>query len=454
MKSWTTAVFVPLILVKPYTRFSLLFALLCPSMIEANDQGKIALHLAAETSRNMCESAPTDVPCSQFDTSGPTFTPSNVYVVVGHGNADVGIRGVRYGIDYWGSRGEGIYPEYVGWDNCTDGLEFPYSGPNGGWPAPGSGILNTWSTCQRSGAPGFDEEGTHAIVGAFYLYAYSAVTLAVTSDQTRTPHELYIQDCEWVRTDLPDSVLGAVRFSPVGDEPGVNPCENLPNPPLPPPPPPPPPPEPSPPDIKILLHIDSGTESSSGCQTGPVSADQVVTSAESNPDGTALYYVYVLGTPDYHYSPGLRGLQFGIEYDEFMEPAQGLRVFDWITCSDLQFDDDWPASGSGNTFTWVECQESDFVVAGYFYLSAYSPSVMSIVSFPPTGKIKASSCLGDEISLEDIADEQVGWVSLGGGSLGSKVGGCNPLLEPCGDAKVPVIRTTWGQIKTKYAEGN
>ena len=92
------------------------------------------------------------------------------------------------------------------------------------------------------------------------------------------------------------------------------------------------------------------------------------------------------------------------------------------------------------------------MVAGYFYLTAYSPSLMSIVGFPHnTGVVKTADCSSAE-SLPDqtLGLDKIGWISLGGAAKGTDTDGCNPALEPFNQEPTPVLPTTWGQIKARY----
>lgn len=231
---------------------------------------------------------------------------------------------------------------------------------------------------------------------------------------------------------------------------------------VPPPPPPPPPPDwyPEPREPALVLHIGEVTTPGEACSSVPTSSSEVVTKARASSDGTARYFVYLLGAPEVpvydiesNDFPGMAGIQVGIDYDRGNPQKRGLEVLQWTRCSDLEFaGDDWPASGSGNTITWIsEFCDENLITAGYFYVSAYSPSAMVLSPFPPTGLVKTATCAAAESNVQTpLALSRVGWVSMGGGTFGSDSDGCNPLVEPCDEKPVPVIPTTWGQIKKKY----
>ena len=232
---------------------------------------------------------------------------------------------------------------------------------------------------------------------------------------------------------------------------------------LPPPPPPPPPPDwyPEPRDAALILHIGEAITPSGACTAVPNSASEVVTKARASSDGTARYFVYILGAPVippydnqgfWDDLPGMAGIQVGITYEKGSEQRRGIEVLDWTSCSDLQFPgDNWPESGSGNTITWIAdtCDEG-IVAAGYFYVSAYGPAAMQLAPFPPTGLVKTATCRAAESEVQTpLALSRVGWVSMGGGTVGTDTDGCNPLIESC-TGPVPVRPTTWGQIKARY----
>jgi len=173
------------------------------------------------------------------------------------------------------------------------------------------------------------------------------------------------------------------------------------------------------------------------------------------------HVVYLLAVPEGATEPdtgyGITGVQMGIQYATRPEAHRGMKVLDWHTCSDLEFpSDDWPGPGSSNTITWAidNCKHRDLMPAGYFTVSAYDPSVMSIVPFPPSGLIKVATCGGAEINVEQAIDPaRAGWISLGGGNVGADTDGCNPLLEPCLSA-TPTRSVTWGKIKTLYGKSH
>ena len=215
----------------------------------------------------------------------------------------------------------------------------------------------------------------------------------------------------------------------------------------------PPPPPPHPP--AMMLHVGPVARAALGCETVPENPAHLVTKGTLDAAGRAVFFVYILGTPETRYgSGGILGMQLGLEYTQ-RGASPELNLQGWNVCSALDFpQDDWPASGTGNTITWVRCPYKEVTLAGYLYLSAYTPTAMSIVGFPTpdprnpaNGKAKMSGCAATEIILPK---SRLGWVSFGGGGRNGDIDGCNPVLEPCDAGPVTVQPTTWGRIKSQY----
>jgi hypothetical protein len=172
--------------------------------------------------------------------------------------------------------------------------------------------------------------------------------------------------------------------------------------------------------------------------------------------------VYVLGAPEVaegysRYSDisiGLTGLRFGIDYATGTE-SEGIHIFSWQSCAGSALTgNDWPQPGSGITLLWAgDCQLTALAVGGYFYLSAYSPAVMSVTPFPGKGSVAFADCYAEEGDFVPLDMHRVGWLSMGGALMGQDADGCNPLLAPCA-GPVAVEAATWGQLKTKFTTGN
>jgi len=210
-------------------------------------------------------------------------------------------------------------------------------------------------------------------------------------------------------------------------------------------PPPPPPPEPV--QAAVMLHVKPVAQGG-GCAGGPAAPEDILTTGQVG-EG---YYVYLLASPPS--TGGLAGLQFGIAYEGGAYTGTGLGLFSWTQCSSLDFPGTgWPASGSGNTITWDPvnaCQTDPIAVAGLFYAYAYAPATLSIVPWPNSGLVKVADCDGAELVLDqELSEQQVGWVSMGGAGKAGDDDGCNPALEPCGETPISVEPVTWGAIKAR-----
>jgi hypothetical protein len=398
---------------------------------------KLALHVHQ---REPHAGAP-DMPCSELIDRGRLGVEYDVLIVASHVE---GMTGLTCGISYDGEPGRGV--DVTGWYGFG-GLFFPADD----WPAPGTGIRLTWGSCRD--APAFPGEGVLAVVAALNVYAYSPDVLQLTPNQSHVPEELFLLSCgmDEEKVLFAEHGLGNARFTSDGAEPGYNPCsgskgyQSPPEPPIPPGPPVVP--------ASILLHV--GDIAGEGCGAAPDSVQSVITSAPADPGGGALYYVYVLAAGAHdegmENTLGLRGMQFGIEYDPDSPERRALAVHSWNLCSDLEFPADaWPGTGSGNTLTWVECRQEPLAVAGFLYVTAYGPSTLSVTEFQPTGSIKVADCAGAEAVLNQVLERgRVGWVSMGGAAIGPDSDGCNPVLEPC-LGQVPIRPTTWGRLKAAF----
>jgi hypothetical protein len=428
---------------------------LCTSApLEVTAGPKFAFHVQ-ESMPSACSSAPGG-PCLGYATRATTGHAYVVYLVVAQADPARGVSGMSCGLDYDSHPRSGV--DVTGWDLCADGLGFTLPGPNGDWPAAGSAIRIAWSQCDDRTVAGYEDQGVNAVAGALYLYAWSENILSVTPNGLipGSPPELLFGDCEGREVPVSPSNLGSVAFSGDGSLAGSNPCdEHVEFPPPPPPLPPPPPPRPKKNRASIVLHIGGMVSPTQGCAAAPQHPADVVTAAPASLDGSDEYFVYLMCTPAGGDSGGFRGMQVGIRYDEDSPGRRGLAVHSWHACSDLDFSqDEWPAPESGTTLTWVDCRRESLVVGGYLDVTAYAPSIMAIAPFNATGVVKVANCGGAELTIDlNQNSAQVGWISLGGASLGTDSDGCNPAMEDC--VRPTAVRpVTWGKLKTIYRSGN
>ena len=141
-----------------------------------------------------------NISCLSYATNAP-IGAGVVYVVIGAAGSE-GVLGASFGIEYDGTAGVGIDPQFVTWTPCADGLQFPSNdGVHGDFPMPGGGLRITWSntSCQRQEI----FPGVHAVIGSLYVYAYSRDELrATTNNNVLDGPELVVGDCGGVSTDL------------------------------------------------------------------------------------------------------------------------------------------------------------------------------------------------------------------------------------------------------------
>ena len=212
-----------------------------------------------------------------------------------------------------------------------------------------------------------------------------------------------------------------------------------------PPPPPPPPPAPCPfPSLgnhaaAMLLHVGSAANH---CPCRPVAGlPDVVTAAETSPDGFTHHEVYLIGSPP---STGLLGMDAAVAY------PGGLEIVSWHSCADVEFPEpQWPDSGSGIAFAWHNCRLTDIAVAGYFEIVARAPATLRVLPYPGQTRARMAPCPSRDLALQ-VSPDRLGWVSWGGAAVGPDTDGCNPGLGPCQDL-TPALPTTWGRLKALYS---
>ena len=177
---------------------------------------KVVLHLTSLTTRNtICSTwSPNSkgIPCSDYVVQGPLHQGQLAYIVVAQADTPTvnGITGVAFGIEYNGNSGEGV--DVASWTMCGD-LQF-----DNGWPQSGGGNIMTWVGCQNTRIGG---DAIHAVVGALYVYAYSADQLRITPNRKLSPPVLAVANCNGMTVELDSTAaLGWAGFG----MPGHNPC--------------------------------------------------------------------------------------------------------------------------------------------------------------------------------------------------------------------------------------
>lgn len=185
---------------------------------------KFALHVQshAQKASYVCTTASpntNNIACSDYVTQWPLKTPADVYLVLAQGDS-TGFSGATFGITYNGAPFEGV--TLVGeWTFCASGLQFP----SDGWPGPDTGNIVTFllpDGCQRTV---LGSDGVHAVLGAFYIYAYTQDRFRVREHPLIPQENLATADCSNKTTVYPPIEYtmrtGWVGF---GTDPGCNPC--------------------------------------------------------------------------------------------------------------------------------------------------------------------------------------------------------------------------------------
>ena len=194
-----------------------------PALSGTQDDARFALHAQSVKAGNSCvDSDPTSsgIPCSQYTTEWPVGAAANVYVVIVQGDAPAGITAAAFGMNYDPVPGSGV--DVISWTQCSD-VEFLKGGPNGEWPAPGSGIWLSWGACNQSVV---ENEGLHVVAGSFYVYAYDDDLMRVTANEvTLDEPQFVLMDCDFMETTLPPSTPGGEIAFGTGS--GITPCEEL-----------------------------------------------------------------------------------------------------------------------------------------------------------------------------------------------------------------------------------
>jgi hypothetical protein len=103
----------------------------------------------------------------------------------------------------------------------------------------------------------------------------------------------------------------------------------------------------------------------------------------------------------------------------------------------------WPAPGSSNTLAWSDapCSPTKPLVAGYFYVSAFSPDTLWATG-PAGNPARVTLCDDSQVN---VATARLGNAMFN--AAGS--GGCNPCSSDC-EPPIAVEKTTWSGIKALF----
>jgi len=132
-----------------------------------------------------------------------------------------GVGGLSCGIEYSSNL-------FVGFDLCTDGLEFS----NNGWPGSCGGNRITWTTCGRTLDPAYADRysqtagGLQVVFGSFYVYTYGGDGFFQVIKNPLSPgtedDELAVGSCTAETSFLSYLAGGRIDIGNAG--PGYNPC--------------------------------------------------------------------------------------------------------------------------------------------------------------------------------------------------------------------------------------
>ena len=162
-------------------------------------------------------------PCNSgqtnFSVTGNIHTSYDLYLVAADGDSATGISGVCFGIDYDGQPQSGL--DIFSWISWGDS-EYRGGATGVAWPSDGSGNLILWdhSHCKKTPASGDSDGDVSAILGVFYVYAYSTDVFSITKrDYAETPDFSAI-GCSGKHADLAfPSHAGKVGFGTAGSDP-------------------------------------------------------------------------------------------------------------------------------------------------------------------------------------------------------------------------------------------
>lgn len=182
-----------------------------PSLAGTQDEAVLALYPMAGVCKcpDICASGldpiGTGTPCSEFGTNLPLLSGRDVFLVVARGDSAAGVAQVTCGIQYPGTM-------FVLWNLCGDSESIA-----GSWPVSGSGNIITWDTgnCQRAT---IEDEGVHAVAGAFYVYAYDDALMETTPNAAVGGASVVVSDCSGSESQIPGGSIG------FGVTEGHNPC--------------------------------------------------------------------------------------------------------------------------------------------------------------------------------------------------------------------------------------
>lgn len=193
---------------------------------------------------------------------------------------------------------------------------------------------------------------------------------------------------------------------------------------------------------RIALHLTThASKATSRCDTWDVPCTEFQT------NGTVgVSYDAYLVVADADPEVGVAGLSCGISYNQML--GTGVDIFTWSFCGALQFPTNgdnglpWPDAGAGNRMTWdmsSDCQrslvaghesEGAHVVAGSFYLYAYSNDVFSVTA-------NTQLTRAEELAVADCGGNSTYLDAAAAGNLHFSHEGTNRGYNPCTGVEDP-----------------
>ncbi len=182
---------------------------------------------------------------------------------------------------------------------------------------------------------------------------------------------------------------------------------------------------------KILIHVGPPA-GPAACAPAAVPCARLTTSGD-----LSAHYAYLVAARGSMY--GLAGIECGIQYGggaaSAVDDGLGIDIFSWNLCADAFYPspgpNQWPRPGGGALIVWdrtTRCQTTEFSVAGYFYMAAYTPDVLQVIRRPSSGAARLANCLNMEFTL---AGSDLGSAAFGSGP------GCNSCARNCPDPPTP-----------------
>jgi hypothetical protein len=171
------------------------------------------------------------------------------------------------------------------------------------------------------------------------------------------------------------------------------------------------------PEAKFILHLASYSTKNT-CQAGRLTDyKRVVTKGGLYPAKYTAYVLVVDGS-----DAGISGCQFGIAFNDTLK--KGVDIIDWQECSLFNWPmQGWPSESlTGNLLTWnqdTDCDTTGIRVAGYFYLTAFTPDRLQLIPRPVDNKAAVASCGITPSSRGEVIDfissDNLGFIDFGGG---------------------------------------